>query len=45
MMMLESFSSLADIMDTMTDKLNAGEITSLNQLTEAIEAADQASPF
>ena len=45
MMMLEELSSLADSMDTITGKLNAGEITSLNQLTQALEALSQASPF
>ena len=39
MMMLEGISSISDTQNAMTEKLNAGEITSLEQLKQEMDAA------
>jgi hypothetical protein len=46
MMMLEGIASLADVMVSVTDQINSGEITTLGQLEQAMtNAADSMSPF
>tara|TARA_X000001036_G_scaffold38194_2_gene30901 strand:- start:61 stop:1968 length:1908 start_codon:yes stop_codon:yes gene_type:complete len=46
MMMLEGLASMADVMVTLTDQINSGEITTLNQLEQAMAvAAGGMNPF
>ena len=45
MLMIEGIISISDTQYAMTEKLNAGEITSLEQLKQEMDAAIQASPF
>ena len=45
-MMLESLGAMADVLDSVTEQINAGQITSLDQLENAMqEAASGIDPF
>ena len=39
MMMLEGFAQLSDVLNTLTNQINAGTITSIEQLEQAMESA------
>ena len=46
MMMLESLGAMADVVDSVTEQINSGQITSLDQLENAMqEAASGIDPF
>ena len=45
MMMLEGFAQMATMMDTLTSQVNAGNITTIDQLEQAIESAMSSMGF